>query len=331
MEKELVSVIVPSYNSEKTIRLCLEAIYKQDYKNYEVIVVDDCSKDNSRKIIEEFPCKLLTTPCNSKVAAVRNLGVKHAAGNILFFVDSDVKLFPNAITNLVKELQKSPEIGCVCGMYDKTPLIRDSIFEEYRSLQNHYWQISSEGFVTPGNFALGAIRKDVFNEIGEFNSKLTQSEEVEYGHRLNKKYKLLYTSKVMGQHDHDDKLTVIMRKLYERARQRIPLYFKRRKFMKGFETRSRAFGILFAFSCTGSLLLGLIDVTFLIVSALFFVGFLLTDFGQYLFVMKERKLIFTLFFIMVHYVVSVSASLGLIKGIIDWIFKKNFRENYELV
>jgi len=328
-EQPLVSVIIPNYNSEKTIRLCLEGIYQQDYPNFEVIVVDDCSTDNSVKIIEKFPCKLYCNLRNSKVSVTRNLGASKALGEIFFFVDSDVVLFANAISNLMQEFKRDPEIGCVCGMYAKTPLIRDSIFEDYRTLQNHYWQISSEGFVTPGNFALGAIKREVFHEIGEFNPKLTQCEDVEYGHRLNQKYKLLYTSKVIGMHDHDDKLSVIMRKLGERARQRVPLYFKRRKFMKGFETGSRAFGLLFAFLTLPSLFLVLFDLTLLIVPLGFLLAFLLTDLKQYLFVLKEKGFLFTLFFIMIHYLVSVNAAFGLIRGIFDWIFKKSFRENYE--
>ena len=331
MEKELVSVIIPSYNSEKTIKLCLDAIYQQDYPNFEVIVVDDCSTDNSPRIIQEYPCQLIRTPKNIKVSAARNLGVQHAGGRYYFFVDSDVKLFPDAISNLVREFQKNPEIGCVCGMYAKTPLINDSIFEEYRTLQNHYWHISSEGYATPGNFALGGVRSDVFQEIGGFNPKLTQCEDVEYGHRINQKYKLIYTSKVMGQHDHDDKLTVIMKKLFERARQRIPFYFKRRQFSKGFETGSRAVGIMLAFLSVCSLALAFFNPAFLFLPGLLFIGFLSMDFKQYLFVLQERKVPFTLFFIGVHYLVNVNISLGLCKGILDWMFKKDFRNNYEMV
>ncbi len=328
-EQVLVSVIIPNYNSAKTIRLCLEGIYQQDYSNFEVIVVDDCSTDKSVKIIQEFPCKLYHNLRNSKVSVTRNHGASKARGEIFFFVDSDVVLLPDAITNLVREFQADATIGCVCGMYDKTPLIRDSIFEDYRTLQNHYWQISSEGFVTPGNFALGAIKREVFYEIGEFNTKLTQSEEVEYGHRLNQKYKLLYTSKVIGKHDHDDKLSVIMSKLAERARQRVPLYLKRRKFMKGFETGSRAFGLLFAFLTVPALVLVFLSPIFLIIPFGFLLAFLLTDLKQYLFVLKEKGIGFTLFFIGVHYLVSVNAAFGLVRGIFDWIFKKSFRENYQ--
>ncbi|NLN66442.1 MAG: glycosyltransferase family 2 protein [Clostridiaceae bacterium] len=326
MEKDLVSIIIPNYNSQKTIKYCLDAIYKQDYENYEVIVVDDCSTDKSVEIIKTYPCKLVSTPKNLKVAAARNLGVKYSKGKILFFVDSDVQLHPDAVSNLVKEFEKDPRIGCVCGMYEKVPLIRDSIFEEYRTLQNHFWQKSSEGFVTPGNFALGAIKADVFRKIGPFNTKRTQSEEVEYGHRLNQEYKLLYTSSVMGVHDHDDKLSVILKKLFERARQRIPLYMKRKKFMKGFETGSRAFGILFAFLSIPTMLLFVVDPVFLLLAAILFIGFLLTDLGQYLFVLREKGVFFTLFFIFTHYIVSVNTGLGLVKGMIDYIFDRQFRE-----
>lgn len=331
MEKELVSVIIPNFNSAKTIKLCLDAIYRQDYEHFEVLVVDDCSTDASPQIIREYPCVFLQTPHNSKVSVARNLGARQAKGSILFFVDSDVVLFPDAITNLVREFRRDPAIGCVCGMYAKTPLIRDSVFEEYRTLQNHYWLISSEGYVTPANFALGAVKKSVFEEVGEFNPRLTQCEDVEYGHRLNKKYKLWLTSKVMGQHDHDDKLTVIIRKLSERARQRVPLYCKRRKFMKGFETGNRAFGILFAFMSVVTLVLGLAFPVSGWIALGLWAAFLLADFQQYVFVYREKGLGFTLFFTAVHYLVSFCIALGLVRGVIDMSLKRQFRENYELV
>ena len=68
MEKDLVSIIIPNYNSQKTIKYCLDAIYKQDYENYEVFVVDDCSTDKSVEIIKTYPCKLVSTPKKLKVA-----------------------------------------------------------------------------------------------------------------------------------------------------------------------------------------------------------------------------------------------------------------------
>ena len=330
MNDELVSIIVPNYNYERTIGLCLDAIYQQTYPNFEVLVVDDGSTDGSMAIVRNYDCQLLHTPSNGGVAIARNLGAKAAQGSVLFFVDSDIALEPDAVANAIAAFAGDTTIGSVCGIYAKTPLIRDSLLEEYRSLQAHYWRKSSEGFVTPGFFSLGAIRKSVFEEIGEFNPKLTQTEEVEYGHRLSKKYKLLLTSTVMGQHDDDDQFFKLSRKLFERARQRVPLYLKRRKFMRGFETPSRAAGVPFALLAVVTLLIGLVRPRFLLASASSAAVFLATDAGQYIFVRRERGLVFTIYFAVVHLLINAVIGTGLFKGVFDWAIHKEFRDRYLL-
>ena len=80
------SIIIPSFNSSKTIGECLNAATKIDYKNYEVVVVDDASQDNSVEIIKRFPCKLIKLKKNLGAAEARNIGAKVAKGNILLFL-----------------------------------------------------------------------------------------------------------------------------------------------------------------------------------------------------------------------------------------------------
>jgi glycosyltransferase involved in cell wall biosynthesis len=88
----LVSVIVPVYNSEKTIRRCIESIINQTYKNLEVIIVDDCSSDASIieiSKIKDSRIRTIKQSKNSGVSASRNIGLKHATGDYVGFVDSD--------------------------------------------------------------------------------------------------------------------------------------------------------------------------------------------------------------------------------------------------
>ena len=90
---EKISVIIPVYNAEKTIRRCLESIMSSEYEEYEVILIDDGSTDNSVSIISEFAnrnrrIKIFTQP-NSGPSAARNKGLTLAEGEIIAFVDSD--------------------------------------------------------------------------------------------------------------------------------------------------------------------------------------------------------------------------------------------------
>lgn len=99
-----VSVIIPLYNSEKYIRQCLISVLASTFKAYEVIVVDDCSTDNSvaevKKLLPHFDgrLRLLSTGKNSRGAGVpRNIGIKNASGKYVTFVDNDDMIMPNTL------------------------------------------------------------------------------------------------------------------------------------------------------------------------------------------------------------------------------------------
>lgn len=141
----LVSVIVPNYNYGASLALCLRAIQEQTYQPLEIVLVDDCSTDDSVAVAAGLGIRAVSTGVNSGVAVARNLGAEHAAGELLVFVDSDVALAPDAVSNAVAVLRNDPSLGAVCGVYEPHPLIRDSLVEEYRSLQQYYLLIESEG------------------------------------------------------------------------------------------------------------------------------------------------------------------------------------------
>ena len=82
------SVIIPVYNVEKYIRRCITSVINQTFKDYEIIVINDGSTDNSIEIAKEFPVKIINSP-HVSVSEARNLGVKKAKGEYILFLDSD--------------------------------------------------------------------------------------------------------------------------------------------------------------------------------------------------------------------------------------------------
>ncbi|UCE71730.1 MAG: glycosyltransferase family 2 protein, partial [Nitrospiraceae bacterium] len=88
MEKR-ISVIIPNYNSADSLEICLKAAFESDYRNYEIIVVDDHSNDDSVEIIKTFPCKLVCLEQRSGTSKARNTGARSSSGEILFFIDAD--------------------------------------------------------------------------------------------------------------------------------------------------------------------------------------------------------------------------------------------------
>ena len=105
-----LSIIVPIYNSENYLKDCLNSICKQIKKNIELILVDDYSKDRSNKIcntyINKFNfIKLVTLKKNHGVSYARNVGIKLSIGKFICFVDSDDKLLPGSINNILNNIK----------------------------------------------------------------------------------------------------------------------------------------------------------------------------------------------------------------------------------
>src|SRR5690606_33035643 len=127
-----VSVIIPNHNKARTLRACLASVLAQTNPPAEVIVVDDASTDDSRAIIREFPVRLICLDVNQGAAAARNAGARSATGDVLFFLDSDIALAPDALANALRVLREHPECAMVQGIYDWRPLVVDSRVEEYK-------------------------------------------------------------------------------------------------------------------------------------------------------------------------------------------------------
>ncbi len=94
MNEPLVSIITPVYNAERFLEDTIKSVQKQSYKNWELVLVDDCSKDSSSEIIEKFRnsddrIRYIKLEKNSGAAISRNTGIKNANGRFIAFVDSD--------------------------------------------------------------------------------------------------------------------------------------------------------------------------------------------------------------------------------------------------
>ncbi len=106
----IASVIIPCYNEQRHIQRCLETVTKQTLENFEVIVVDDGSTDNTREIVRKFSVQLLEQNHKGPGAA-RNYGAQAAKGDVLVFADADQFFDPHYLEGLVNPILEGKAIG----------------------------------------------------------------------------------------------------------------------------------------------------------------------------------------------------------------------------
>lgn len=116
-----ISVIVPIYNAQKYINNCIESILRQNYNKFELILVDDGSTDLTKSILENYSKKYsqikLITKDNGGVSSARNIGIKHATGEWITFVDADDMLSSNYLSNLIKPIAEFPSTELIISGY----------------------------------------------------------------------------------------------------------------------------------------------------------------------------------------------------------------------
>lgn len=116
-----VSVITPIYNTEEFLEQCIESVLSQTYKDWELILVDDGSTDNSleigRRYADEYPQISHYQSNSGCVSSARNSGMRYAKGEYLYFVDSDDFMLPDALSILVKAAETHPDLNFIQGSF----------------------------------------------------------------------------------------------------------------------------------------------------------------------------------------------------------------------
>jgi len=119
---DLVSVVIPVYNTNERFKACFESVLKQKYQNIEVVLVDDGSPDTSAQICDMIALSTVNFPVtvihkrNGGVSRARNLGIDFANGKYIVFIDSDDQVKPNHISDFMEARKKFPDAGHIwCG------------------------------------------------------------------------------------------------------------------------------------------------------------------------------------------------------------------------
>ncbi|MFQ5912206.1 MAG: glycosyltransferase [Nitrospinota bacterium] len=182
-----ISVIVPVRNGGRDFLRCLSSICESVHPPSEIIVVVDGDADDSWYLAKEFSPKVLRIPVPGGPARARNLGARSSRGDVLFFVDADVAVYPNATEQIVTAFGRDPDLAALIGSYDDSPAATNFL-SQYKNLLHHYVHQKASQDASTFWGACGAVRREVFLALGGFDEGYRQSsiEDIELGYRLKK-------------------------------------------------------------------------------------------------------------------------------------------------
>lgn len=180
-----ISVLIPVHNSVHYLDRCLASLGNSTYDNYECIIVDDASSDDSVAVAERYACRVIRLDAQGGPAAARNRAVSESDGEILFFVDSDVCVAPDSLERIVQDFAADPELDAVIGSYDDEPA-GPEFLSQYRNLLHHFVHQSGSERASTFWSGCGAIRRDILLQYGGFNGEYRRPaiEDIELGYRM---------------------------------------------------------------------------------------------------------------------------------------------------
>ena len=187
-----ISIIIPAYNEELHIEKLLKSIKSQDFNNYEIIVVDNNSSDNTSKIAEKYAKVVKET--TKGVSIARNTGAKSAKGDILLFLDADGELC-EGVLNRVNNAFLNREVVAATGKI--IPLEKTGMLIKMFYKFNYVYLVKFSMLIKKPSF-IGvniAIRSDIFRKIGGFNEQFKNYDDCDLTIRASRFGKEVFDKK----------------------------------------------------------------------------------------------------------------------------------------
>jgi glycosyltransferase involved in cell wall biosynthesis len=185
-----ISVILLTKNSATTVQKSLESIFQQTRQPDEVVVVDGNSGDGTPDIVKKYPVKMVSEP-GLGFGHARNLGVKNASGDIMFFIDSDCYAEPDWIEKTLQHFDSNTEVAAVTGctrLWNTESAVARFLAcvggRMNMPKQRKYMKIAPTMNL--------ALRREVADEVGGFDETLVRCEDTDLTYRISQRHKILY-------------------------------------------------------------------------------------------------------------------------------------------
>lgn len=216
-EQKFVSVIIPVYNNQEQLKLCLSALASQTYPQelYEIIVVDNSSEEDIDKVTQPFQQVRLTTESKRSSYAARNQGIKIAKGELIAFTDSDCIPNPDWLEKGINHLLSAPNCGVIAGKIELFYQNKDNpnaaeIFDKIVNLRQEKYVTEKHYGATANLFTF----KRIFHDVGLFDSNLKSGGDCDWGNRVfAHDYKIIYADDVLILHPARNSLKQLVKKV----------------------------------------------------------------------------------------------------------------------
>ena len=205
------SVVIPMYNAERCIRRCIDSVISQTYQDYEIIIVDDGSNDNSNNVVRQYNDNRihLITQSNDGVSAARNKGIKNCKGKYICFLDADDEWMSNHLDTINSLINEFPNDyfyttcsntilldGTIVSESDKllnSVIVIDDIFEYELMKKNKIGR----------NTCTTCVRKDAFFKWGQFEEGVIRGEDEDMWYRILARSRMIVSSVVTVKRNRD--------------------------------------------------------------------------------------------------------------------------------
>lgn len=212
-EMPFVSVVVPAYNNQDTVGFCIESLLAQDYpkERCEIIVVDNNSTDDTADVISRYSVKLLHERGKQSAYAARNLGIRHAKGEIIAFTDADCVADSSWLTNLLGSYG-DPAFGCFSGLikaYEPRSLVA-RLLARYQAERFCRQSQSANPMAVGGN---AAYVREVLEGIGLFDDTLRSGGDLELAWRMQQQTgkRIAFVEQAVVYHRYPDSIVRVFR------------------------------------------------------------------------------------------------------------------------
>lgn len=325
----LVSVVVPTYNEEKTIEGTLKALVRQSYRNFEIIIIDSGSKDGTLEILKKYQRNYrrikLRKIKEKNIANARNTGLKHAKGEIIAFLDCGRIPPRNWLKKILKSFRNKNIVG-VGGSFKTFKNTKYNLFELFTALDKIYrsgFKKQIVNIVCTGN---SAFKKSVIKKVGGFDETFAiRGENSDFCYRVSKKYRILYDPKIYVYYKDSLNFKNFLREHFFNGFYHFLLYKKHPRMVFGDSYRKLHFTmqapiLLFSFLF---FLIYSKSIQFLVFPFILLVSFIsILNIYFLIFVTSKKNIITTLFFLPLVILRPFTWLLGLLYSLLNISFRQ---------